>query len=60
MKNKIYLRGKVMEKKLIKCEIRTKNGLNVECELKPDTIIELKYKYKLLLTVFCNENKKYI
>ena len=49
-----------MEKKLIKCTIRTKNGLNVECELKPDTIIELKYKYKLLLTVFCNENKIYL
>ena len=47
MKNKIYLRGKVMEKKLIKCEIRTKNDLIVECELKPDTIRLLKKSYNL-------------
>ena len=47
-----------MEKKLIKCTIRTKNDLIVECELKPDTITLL--KNKLLLIVFCNEKTKYI
>lgn len=31
-----------MKKKLIKCTIRTKNDLIVECELKPDTITLLK------------------
>lgn len=33
--------------KLIKCTIRTKNDLIVECELKPDTIRLLKVLYKL-------------
>lgn len=36
-----------MEKKLIKCTIRTKNDLIVECELKPDTIRLLKEAYNL-------------
>lgn len=36
-----------MEKKLIKCTIRTKNGLIVECELKQDTITLLKKAYNL-------------
>ena len=36
-----------MEKKLIKCVIRTKNNLIVECELKPDTIKHLKEAYNL-------------
>lgn len=36
-----------MEKKLIKCIIRTKNDLIVECELKPDTITLLKKAYDL-------------
>lgn len=34
-------------KKLIKCIIRTKNDLIVECELKPDTITLLKKVYNL-------------
>lgn len=33
-----------MEEKLIKCLIRTKNGLIVECELLHETIKELKIK----------------
>ena len=36
-----------MEKNLIKCIIRTKNDLIVECELKPDTITLLKKKYMI-------------
>lgn len=36
-----------MEKKLIKCTIRTKNNLVLECELKPDTIRLLKEAYNL-------------
>ena len=41
-----------MEKKLIKCKIRTKNDLIVECELKPDTIRLLKVLYKIKINCF--------
>lgn len=33
-----------MEEKLIKCTVRTSNGLIIECELSPETIKELKTK----------------
>ena len=33
-----------MEKNLIKCTVRTSNGLVIECELSPETIKELKTK----------------
>ena len=33
------------EKKLIKCTIRTLNGLIIECELPQETIKELKIDY---------------
>ena len=33
-----------MEEKLIKCTVRTSNGLIIECELTAETIKELKNK----------------
>lgn len=33
-----------MEEKLIKCTVRTSNGLIIECELTVETIKELKNK----------------
>lgn len=33
-----------MEEKLIKCTVRTSNGLIIECELTGETIKELKSK----------------
>lgn len=33
-----------MEEKLIKCTVRTSNGLIIECELTGETIKELKNK----------------
>ena len=33
-----------MKKNLIKCTVRTLNGLIVECELSPETIKKLKNK----------------
>lgn len=33
-----------MEEKLIKCTVRTSNGLIIECELTSETIKELKSK----------------
>lgn len=33
-----------MKENLIKCTVRTSNGLIVECELSPETIKELKNK----------------
>ena len=40
-----------MEKKLIKCEIRTKNDLIVECELTPQIIKELKTKNQVSVSI---------
>lgn len=34
----------MMKEELIKCTVKTKNGLIVECELSPETIKELKTK----------------
>lgn len=34
-----------MKEKIIKCTIRTKNGLIIECELSQETIKELKNDY---------------
>ena len=34
-----------MKKNLIKCKVKTENGLIVECELSDETIRELKTKY---------------
>lgn len=33
--------------KLVKATVRTSNGLIVECELKPQTIEELKTRYRV-------------
>ena len=47
--NKVAVFKNAQKDLLIKCTIRTKNDLIVECELKPDTIRLLKKSYNLIV-----------
>lgn len=47
-----------MEENLIKCSIRTENGLIVSCELSNDTIKELKTKNLVSVHEFYLKNNR--